>query len=67
MKKRLDSADRKTLVKILSLYGKLDKCFKVISTMHANDIFTVEVRIGVCRWFHIESGVKEGRVLSPFI
>ena len=62
-----DSVDRRALVKILSLYGIADKYTKVIGVMYENNTAMVKVGNEISSWFRIESGVKRGRVLSPFI
>ena len=54
------SVDRRALAKVLSLYGKPDKCNKVISAMYENNTSAVKVGNEVSRWFCIKSGVKHG-------
>ena len=61
-----DSLDRRALVKVLSLYGILDKSIKVISAMYENNT-AAKVWIEASSWFHIKSGAKQGSVLSPCI
>jgi hypothetical protein len=62
-----DSVDRRALVKVLSLYGIPDKCITVISAMYENNTAAVKVGNEVSSWFCINSGVKQGCILSPFI
>ena len=54
-------------MKILSLYGIQDNYIKVISAVYENNIAAVKVRNGVSKWFCVESGVKQGYILSSFI
>ena len=60
----LDSADRRALVKVLSLYGISDKYTIVIRTVYENIIVVVKVGNEDTSWFRIRSGVKQGSVLS---
>ena len=53
-----DSADRRALVKILSLYGIPGKCLKVISAAYENNTASVKVENEVSCWFRIKSGFK---------
>ncbi|XP_065564326.1 uncharacterized protein LOC136029748 [Artemia franciscana] len=62
-----DSADKKALNKVLSLYGIPNKYIKVISAMHMNGIFAVKVGNEVSNWFRIKSGFKLGCILSQLI
>ncbi|XP_065567297.1 uncharacterized protein LOC136031557 [Artemia franciscana] len=62
-----DSADRRALAKVLSLYGIPDKYIKVIYAMYGNNTAAVKVGNEVSSWFCIKSGVKQGCVLFPFI
>ena len=57
----------RALAKFLSLSGRLDKYTKGISTVYKNNTATVKVGDGVSSWFCIESGVKQGCILSLFI
>ena len=66
-KQAFDSADRRALAKVLSLYGILDKYIKVTYAMYENNTAALKVGNEVSSWFCIRSGVKQGYVLSPFI
>ena len=52
-----DSAGRRALTRVLSLYGKLDKYIKVISARYRNNTAAAELGNEVSSWFCIESGV----------
>ena len=54
-------------MKVLPLYGILDKYIKVISVMYGNNTAAVKEGNEVSNWFCIKSEVKRGCVLSPFI
>ena len=62
-----DSVDRRTLAKVLSLYGIPDKYIKVTSAMYENNTAAIKVGNEVSSWFCIKSGVKQGCVLFPFM
>ena len=53
-----DFVDRRTLAKVLSLYGIPDKYIKVISARNENNTAAVKVRNEVSSWFCIKSGVN---------
>ena len=50
----IDSVDRRSLAKALSLYGIPDKYIKVISAMYENNIAAVKVGNEVSSWFRIK-------------
>ena len=62
-----DSVHRKSFSKSLILIWYTRKYIKVICAMYENNTVAVKVGNEVSNWFCIESGVKHGRVLSPFI
>ena len=62
-----DSADRKALVKLLSLHSRPDKCIKVLSAMYDNNIAAETVGNKASSWFRIKSEVEQGCFLSAFI
>lgn len=62
-----DSASRSALLKILPLYGIPDRYVRVISALYMNNMAAVKIEGEVSAWFSVESGVKQGCVLSPFI
>ena len=62
-----DSVDRRSLKKVLSLYGIPEKYIKVICAMYGNNTTAVKVENEVSNWFCIKSGVKQGCVLFSFI
>ena len=62
-----DSVDRIALANVLSLYGIPDKYITVIGTIYKNKSAAIKVGNEVSSWFCIESGVKQGCVLSSFI
>ena len=62
-----DSVDRTAISKVLSLYGVQDKYIRLISAICENNIAAVKVGNEVSSWFRIESGVKQGCVLSQYI
>ena len=66
-KQAFDSVDRRTLTKVLLLYGIPEKYIKVICAMYKNNTAAFKVGNEVSNWFCIKSGVKQGCVLSPFI
>ena len=59
-----DSVDRRALTKVLSLCGIPEKYIKVICAMYENNTAAVKVGNEVSNWFCINSGVKQGCVLS---
>ena len=62
--KVFDSAVRRALAKVLSLYSIPDKYIKVISVMYENNTSGVKIESEVSIGFRIIVGVKEGCVLS---
>ncbi|XP_065559922.1 uncharacterized protein LOC136026952 [Artemia franciscana] len=66
-KQTFDSVDRKSLTKVLTLYGLPDKYIKVISSMYKNNTGAVKVGNEFSSWFCIKSGVQKSLALYPFI
>ncbi|XP_065564471.1 uncharacterized protein LOC136029881 [Artemia franciscana] len=53
-----DYVDRRSLTKVLSLYGIPEKYNKVICAMYENNTAVVKIRKEVSNWFCIKLGVK---------
>ncbi|XP_065584025.1 uncharacterized protein LOC136043046 [Artemia franciscana] len=65
--KVFDSADRRALAKVLSLYSIPDKYTKVITVMYENSPALVKVGNEASSSFRIKSGDKQICFLSPFM
>ena len=63
----IDSADRRVLAEVLSLYVLPDKYIKIISAMYKNNTAAVKVRGEVSNWFDIEWGARQDYALYSFV
>lgn len=66
-KQAFDSLDRNVMWRILASYGIPAKIRNIISGLYRNGKCRVVHRGKLGRWFTVESGVKQGCVLSPLL
>lgn len=67
IKKAYDSLDRELLWKILSEYGISGKLLSAIKSLYDNTTASVRIKNVYSKPFHLEKGVRQGCVLSPFL
>ena len=65
--KAFDSLHRDTLWKILQLYGVPDKLITVIKLFYYHFECSVIVDGKLSEWFPVESGVRQGCIISPIL
>ena len=66
-KKAFDSMHRDSLWKIAELYGIPAKCINIIKNIYHNSSCYVKAQEGHNDYFGIETGVRQGCVLSPLL
>lgn len=66
-KQAFDSLDRNVMWRILATYGIPARIRNIISGLYRNGKCRVVHRGKLGRWFTVESGVKQGCVLSPLL
>jgi hypothetical protein len=65
--KAFDSLHRPSLWKILTFYGIPSKYINIIKAFYSNMVCCVRTESGDSSWFLVETGVKQGCVLSPIL
>src|SRR5579871_5851057 len=65
--KAFDSLHRPTLWNILTSYGFPTKYLNIIKALYDNSRCCVRTNEGKTEWFHIETGVKQGCIMSPLL
>jgi hypothetical protein len=65
--KAFDSLHRPSLWKILSIYGIPTKYINIIKAFYADSACCVKTENGNSDWFPVETGVKQGCVISPIL
>uniref|UniRef100_A0A3Q0QZY3 Reverse transcriptase domain-containing protein n=1 Tax=Amphilophus citrinellus TaxID=61819 RepID=A0A3Q0QZY3_AMPCI len=66
-KKAFDSVHRDSLWKIARSYGIPDQFLKVFRSLYSNSSCCVRSEQGTTEFFAIETGVRQGCILSPFL
>uniref|UniRef100_A0A3Q0SHP5 Reverse transcriptase domain-containing protein n=1 Tax=Amphilophus citrinellus TaxID=61819 RepID=A0A3Q0SHP5_AMPCI len=66
-KKAFDSVHRDSLWKIARSYGIPDQLVKVFRSLYSNFSCCVQTEQGTTEFFTIETGVRQGCILSPFL
>ena len=65
--KAFDSVHREAMWKILLAYGMPPKIVNMIKSMYAAQVCAVQMENGLSEWFPLDSGVRQGCLLSPIL
>ena len=65
--KAYDKVNREELWQLLKIYDVGDKLFNGIKSMYDNSLVCVRVKGGESEWFRIDSGVRQGCIMSPWL
>ena len=65
--KAFDRVDRQQLWKTLSIYGVPEHLINICKSIYTNSQCVVRANAGVSNKFQIQSGVRQGCVLSPLL
>ena len=66
-KKAFDSLHREAIWKILGSYGIPEKLIKIIKIFYLNYECSVVLGEKISNWFSVETGVRQGCILSPLL
>ena len=66
-KKAFDSLHRDSLWQIMKLYGIPAKIITITESLYKNNRCTVRTEEGLSDWFQVETGVKQGCIMSPLL
>ena len=66
-KKAFDSVHRDSLWKIVATYGIPERFINIMKDVYRNSSCCVKMQEGNTEYFNIETGVRQGCILSPFL
>ena len=67
LEKTYDRFNREPLWQVLSMYDVGGKLLNSIKSMYANSLACVRVKGGEREWLRIDSGVRWGFIMSPWL